>query len=120
MNKLYDANIKWIEDIIEIVLDSVSCDHQLDSDGAGKTYDDVSFSLDDEEDVLKKCVEAIPEVKLRLEVDGKFIKEKSRRLSGMSLYSCKGVSLRGSISVEEARIFIRSFIKELEEKIKCL
>lgn len=62
MVKLYEANIKWIEDIIEIIMDNVSCDHQHDRDGSGKVFADVSYCLNDEQDVIKKCIEAIPEI----------------------------------------------------------
>jgi len=106
--KLHDANIKWIEDIIDIVLESVSCDHSIDSDGSGKTYDSVDFSLNYQEDVVKKCVEAIPEVELKIEVDEKFIQEKTMEM----------VEIISKGKILEAMSFIRSFIKELQEKIK--
>ena len=106
--KLHEANIKWIEDIIEIVLESVSCDHSIDEDGAGKPYDSVAFSLNYEQDVIKKCVEAIPEVELKLDVDEKFIQDKT---VDMIKFTSEG-KIPGAMS------FIRSFIRELEQKIK--
>lgn len=108
--KLHEANIKWIEDIIDIVMESVSCDHSIDHDGAGKSYDSVSYSLNYEQDVIKKCVEAIPEVELKLDVDDQWIIEKGCEASRFYSTICR--------TVEDSRNFIRSFIKELQEKIK--
>lgn len=109
MVKLYEANIKWIEDIIDLVMENVSCDHQPNSDGTGKIYDSVSYHLNDEEGVLKKCVEAIPEIPIEfnLKESEKFIQEKTMEMIEM-------VS-RGKIL--EAMSFIRSFINEVLEKI---
>jgi len=119
LSKLYNANVKWIEDIIEIVLENVSCDHQIDSNGAGKSYDSVSYSLNYEEDVIKRCIEAIPEVPLiesQLQVTDELIEEKAREIHRITLssdicnYKCSAMT--------RIRDFIRSFIKELEQKIK--
>jgi len=41
------------------------------------------------------------------------IEKKARKLIGMSLYSCKGVSLRSQITKEEAVCFINQLIKEV-------
>lgn len=49
---------KYIEDIIEIILEDVSCDHQVDSDGSGKRYDSIIYTLKDEQGVIKKCLSA--------------------------------------------------------------
>jgi len=106
--KLHEANIKWIEDIIEIVLESVSCDHSIDEDGSGKTYDSVAFSLNYEQDVIKKCVEAIPEAELKLDVDNKYIENKTVEM----------IEIISKGKILEAMSFIRSFINELQEKIK--
>lgn len=52
--KLYEAKIKWMEDIIEIVLDNVCCEHPLHDPR------DVDYCLNDEKETIKKCIEAIP------------------------------------------------------------
>lgn len=50
---------KLIEEIIEVVLDNVSCEHQAPDEystrGRGGSVD---YSLDNEEKVMKKCLEA--------------------------------------------------------------
>lgn len=56
---------KYIEDIIEIILEDVSCDHQVDSDGSGKIYDDVSYSLKDEQEVIKKVIKVLDKINLK-------------------------------------------------------
>lgn len=108
--KLYEANIKWIEDIIEIVMDDVSCDHQVDSDGAGKRYDDVIYTLNDEQKVVKKCLEAIPEIPIEfdIKIDTKYIEEKTMEM----------IDIVSKGKILESMSFIRLLIKELMEKIK--
>jgi|GEM_PF-5061443 len=100
---------KYIDDIIEIILEDVSCDHQVDSDGVGKIYDDVSYSLKNEQEVMKKCLAVIPAypVKFTLKVDGRFIQKKTQEM--IEIIS-KGKML-------EAMSFIRSLINEISEKI---
>ena len=52
--KLYEANIKWIEDIIEIVLDNVSCEHSGAEDhDVGGIMGHVDYSLDN--DAYQSC-----------------------------------------------------------------
>lgn len=52
---------KHIEDIIEIILEDVSCDHQeIDEHPRGPKYDNVTYCLKDEKKVIEKCIEAIP------------------------------------------------------------
>lgn len=109
--KLYEANIKWLEDIIEIVLANVSCEHQeIEEHPRGPKHDDVSYTVDDQ--VMIKALEAIPDLPLKfsLKVDEKFIIEKGCEASRFYSVSCK--------TVEDSRNFIRSFIKELVDKIK--
>jgi len=126
--KLHDANIKWIEDMIEIVLESVSCDHSIDEDGAGKPYEDVIYNLNYEQDVIKKCIEAIPEVELKLEVDDEFMEEKARLIvqnlymfimDKKSHYIPSASEMKHyNIKMKVARNFLRLIIDELGQKIK--
>ena len=102
--KLHDANIKWIQDIFDIVLENVFCEHVSDSNGAGKIYDDASYFLNDEEDVLKKCVEAIPEVELEFKVSDKFLDEQAKELYE-AVSRCETSGLKACITN-----FMRSFV----------
>lgn len=98
---------KYIEEIIEIVLDNVSCDHQPGDEYGRGGY--VDYSLDNEKEVMKKCLAAIPAypMKFILKVDEKFIQDKTIDMIE--------VIAKGKIG--EAMSFIRSFINELSDKI---
>ena len=53
---------KYIEAIIEIVLDNVSCEHaEIEEYPRGPKFDDPTYSLDNEQDVIKKCLLLKPE-----------------------------------------------------------
>ena len=48
---------KYIEAIIEIVLDNVSCHHQeIEEYPRGPKFDDPTYSLGNEKEVIKKCL----------------------------------------------------------------
>jgi len=49
---------KLIEEIIEIVLDNVTCEHSADMDDLGLKQHSADYSLDNEKEVMKKCLEA--------------------------------------------------------------
>jgi len=78
---------KFIEGVIEMILEDVSCEHTTDSDGSGKRIHDVSYSLQNEKEIIEKCLEAIPEVKpkiveemnIRSEFDLDFLERKISR-----------------------------------------
>lgn len=54
---------KYIEAIIEIVLDNVSCMHQEQEEHPrGPRYYDATYHLDNEQEVIKKCLKLKPEV----------------------------------------------------------
>ena len=61
---------KYIEEIIEIVLDNISCEHTEDSDGSGKRFHNVSFCLENEQEVMKKCLAAIPAYSMKFILKG--------------------------------------------------
>ena len=71
---------EYIESIIEIILEDVSCHHDMEepsSDGPG--YDDVTYCLDDEKSVIEKCIKAIPARLIeRPEITVEFINKKTR------------------------------------------
>ena len=70
---------EYIESIIEIILEDVSCEHQEDSDGAGRKYDDVSYWLKNQKAVMEKCIEAIPTRLIeRPEITEEFLRTKAR------------------------------------------
>ena len=57
---------KYIEEVIEIVLDNVSCEHQISGEYTrGMRVADVTYCLDNEQEVIKKCLAAFSR---RLEV----------------------------------------------------
>lgn len=69
---------KYIEEIIEIVLDNVSCEHQEIEDTLhGPTFDDPTYSLEDEEAVIEKCLEILPR---KPGITEEFIEKKARKL----------------------------------------
>lgn len=82
---------KFIAKLIEIILEDVSCEHTTDSDGSGKKFHDVSYSLQNENEIIEKCLEEIAEVKhkfvekmhIRSEFDLEFLERKIRRLENL-------------------------------------
>ena len=113
---------EYIEKIIEIILENVSCEHQeIEEYPRGPKFDDPTYSLNDTTAVVEKCIEAIPARLIeRPEITEEWMKEKTRQLSGMSLIACKGVSLRSTISIKEAEIFLSSLLDELATKISLI
>ncbi len=56
---------KYIEAIIEIVLEYVTCLHQLlDEHPRGPKFDDVTYGIDNEQELMKKCLKLKPERKV--------------------------------------------------------
>jgi len=53
---------KYIEAIIEIVLDNVSCEHEKpDPTYPGRMIAHATYSLDNEDEVIKKCLKLKPD-----------------------------------------------------------
>lgn len=100
---------KYIEEIIEIVLDNVSCDHSIEKGYPGRPIHDVTYSLDNEQEVIKKCLAAIPAypMKFILKVDNKFIEEKTFEM----------IKIVSGGKILDSMSFIRKFINEMSEKI---
>lgn len=103
---------KYIEEIIEIILEDVSCDHQVDSDGSGKRYDSVIYALNNEQEAMKKCLAAIPAypMKFILKVDEDFIQKKTIEM----------IEIISGAKILEAMSFIRKLINELSGKINLI
>lgn len=73
---------EYIEKIIEIILEDVSCEHQIEEEySGGPAFDDVAYSLKDEKMVIEKCIKAIPARLIeRPEITDEFIEKKARKL----------------------------------------
>lgn len=99
---------KYIEEIIEIVLDNVSCEHTVEGYLTG-SHQDITYSLDNEKEVIKKCVKAIPAypMKFILKVDNEFVEEKTFEM----------VKIVSSGEILDSMSFIRKLINEISEKI---
>lgn len=53
---------EFIEKIIEIILEDVSCEHQeIKEYPRGPKQDDPTYALNDEKGVIEQCIKAIPE-----------------------------------------------------------
>ena len=110
---------KYIEEIIEIILDNVSCDHpQADEDGrysTGGRVRNIDYSLDNEKEVMKKCLAAIPAfpMKFIIKVGEEWIEDKARALG----YRAESLYGSHTYTLSSFKEFIRSFINELSDKI---
>ena len=73
---------KYIEAIIEIVLEHVTCLHQIQEEHPrGPKFDNATDGIDDEQELMKKCIKAIPARLIeRPEITGEFIEKKARKL----------------------------------------
>ncbi len=69
---------EYIEKIIEIILENVSCEHQeIKEHPRGPKFDDPTYSLDDEQAVIEKCLKLLP---TKPELTAEFIEKKARKL----------------------------------------
>lgn len=96
---------KYIEDIIEIILEDVSCDHQVGLDGAGKIYDDVTYCLKNEKEVIEKCIKAIPGKKP--EITEGFIMNQAKIFQGLA---------ETNAPLKIYKDFVAGMIKEIERR----
>ncbi|MCK4647244.1 MAG: hypothetical protein KAU46_13400 [Candidatus Aminicenantes bacterium] len=111
---------EFIESIIEIILEDVSCDHQIEEEySGGPAFDDVAYSLNDEKAVIRKCVEAIPARLIeRPEITEGFIDKKATELHD-KLWpgeKCGGQCNRQ----REIKDFLSSLLNELAAKINLI
>jgi len=95
---------EYIEKIIEIFLENVSCDHQeIEEFPHGPKFDDPTYCLNDENAVIEKCLAVIPEA--NIEELEEWIEEKAKELCEQNYVN------------DEAKDFIRSLVNELLDKI---
>ncbi len=71
---------EYIESIIEIILENVSCEHQeVEEYPRGPKQDDPTYSLENEQMVIEQCIKAIPARLIeRPEITDKFLRTKAR------------------------------------------
>ncbi|MCK4760500.1 MAG: hypothetical protein KAT69_10655 [Candidatus Aminicenantes bacterium] len=84
---------EYIEKIIEIILENISCEHQeIEEYPRGPKQDNPTYFLEDEKAVIEKCLKAMPD-----------IEEKARELFAWSA---------DPRTIKECEDFIRSLLKE--------
>ncbi len=99
---------KLIEEIIEIVLGNASCEHQeQEKYPRGPRYDDVTYNLNNEQEVIRKCVALI-----KKEVPEEWIDKKAKELHD-KLWP--GEKCGGHCSRQKE---IKNFILSIVEKIQ--
>ena len=110
---------KYIEKIIEIILEDVSCDHpEIEEYPRGPKQDDPTYFLENENAVIEKCIEAIPARLIeRPEITEEFMEKKMTELITMvsDLYPHEGSPC--VIPKSKAREFLSSLLNELAAKI---
>lgn len=111
---------EYIEEIIEIILENVSCEHQeIEEFPRGPKHDDPTYSLEDEKAVIEKCIEAIPARLIeRPEITEEFIEKKARELREKT-YIAEPIHGYG-LDLNIAREFLSSLLNELSAKINLL
>lgn len=71
---------KYIEAIIEIVLEHVTCLHQIQEEHPrGPKQDDVTYGIDNEQEVIKKCLLLKPEAYQFVDKE-EFIEKRARAM----------------------------------------
>ena len=91
---------EYIEKIIEIVLEDVSCEHQeIEEYPRGPKHDDPTYSLKDENAVIEKCLALLKEKKA-YEI---FIGKKARELFAWSAEPR---------TIKECEDFVRALFEE--------
>ncbi len=120
---------EYIEKIIEIILDNVSCEHQeIEEYPRGPKQDDPTYSLENEQAVIEQCIKAIPARLIQGPgIDEKYMKKKAEAMQfymglkeGMSLAICEEFvseiisdAQRPEITVE----FLRTKAREFHDKL---
>ena len=113
---------EYIEKIIEIILEDVSCEHQeIEEYPRGPKQDDPTYSLENEQAVIEQCIEAIPARLIeRPEITEEFMKKKTNELIKMisDLYPLEGSPC--VIPKSKAEDFLCSLLNELAAKINLI
>lgn len=114
---------EYIESIIDIILEDVSCDHQeIDEFPHGPKFDDVTYSLKDPLAVIEKCIEAIPARLIeRPEITDRFMLEKAEELF-KKLFHAPGMIYKGPYvqHMNTIKDFLSSLLNELATKINLI
>ena len=102
---------EYIEKIIEIILEDVSCEHpEIEEYPRGAKSNNPTYSLDNENAVIKKCIEAIPARLIeRPEITEEFLKKKTREILEL-IGKIHGEYLNAHIGA--AKEFIQLILKE--------
>lgn len=102
---------EYIESIIEIILENVSCSHEfVEEYPRGPKLDNAAYMLNDEKVVIEKCIKAIPTRLIeRPKIDIIFIGNKARELFGWSAEPR---------TIKECEEFLGSLLNELWGKEK--
>jgi len=113
---------EYIESIIEIILEDVSCVHQeIEEFPHGPKHDDPTYCLNDPLAVIEKCIEAIPARLIeRPEITDEFMEKKTSELITMisDLYPYEGSPC--IIPKSKAKEFLSSLLNELAAKINLI
>lgn len=114
---------EYIEKIIEIILEDVSCEHQeIDEFPHGPKFDDPTYSLEDEKAVIEKCIKAIPARLIeRPEITDRFMLEKAEELF-KKLFHAPGMIYKGPYvhHMNTIKDFLSSLLNELAAKISLI
>ncbi|MCK5127954.1 MAG: hypothetical protein KAR42_16975 [candidate division Zixibacteria bacterium] len=111
---------EYIEKIIEIILDNVSCEHQeIEEYPRGPKQDDPTYSLENEQMIIEQCIKAIPARLIeRPEITTEFIEKKTTELHDKIWPEEKCNNLcRRQATIRE---FLLSLLNELAAKISLI
>lgn len=114
---------EYVEKIIEIILEDVSCEHQkIEEFPHGPKIDDPTYFLDDQNMVIEKCIKAIPARLIeRPEITDRFILEKAEELF-KKLFHAPGMIYKGPYvqHMNTIKDFLCSILNELSAKINLI
>jgi len=111
---------EYIEKIIEIILEDVSCEHQeIEEYPRGPKIDDPTYFLENENAVIEQCIEAIPARLIeRPEITKEFIDKQARELHDKLWPGEKcGGHCNRQMEIKE---FLSSMLNELAAKISLI
>lgn len=111
---------EYIEKIIEIVLENISCDHpEIEEYPRGAKSNDPDYCLNDPVAVVRKCIEAIPARLIeRPEITVEFMEKKTRELHDKLWPEEKCENhCRRQTAIRE---FLSSLLNELAAKINLI
>lgn len=111
---------EYIEKIIEIILENVSCEHQeIEEFPRGPKIDDPTYFLDDQNMIIEKCIKAIPARLIeRPEITEEFIEKKAKELRERT-YIAEPIHGYG-LDLNTAKDFLSSLLDELAAKINLI